>query len=67
MIGMDLDDTSIRMQTDGDTKINKSGSEIKFIALNLGDKVEVAYVKKGGFLFLGYGGSYLARTITVLE
>ncbi len=64
-IGIYLDDTSIEMHTDGDTKITKSGSEIKFSDLILGDKVEVSYVKKGGFL--GLGGTYLARTIKVLE
>ena len=66
-IGIYLDDKSIEMQTDGDTKITKNGSEIKFIDLILGDKVEVSYVKKGGFLFLGLGGTHLAKTIKVLE
>ncbi len=64
-IGIYLDDQSIAMHTDGDTKITKSGSEIKFTDLDVGDKAEVSYVKKGGFL--GLGGTYLARTIKVLE
>ncbi len=64
-IGIYLDDQSIAMHTDGDTKITKSGSEIKFTDLDVGDKVEVSYVKKGGFL--GLGSTYLARTIKVLE
>jgi hypothetical protein len=64
-IGIDLDDKGIAMHTDGDTKITKSGSEIKFTDLDVGDKVEVSYVKKGGFLRLG--GTYLAKTIKVLE
>ena len=63
-IGIDLDDKGIAMHTDGDTKITKSGSELKFTDLILGDKVEVSYVKKGGFLG---GGTYTAKTIKVLE
>ena len=63
-IGIYLDDESIAMHTDGDTKITKSESEIKFTDLDVGDKVEVSYVKKGGFL--GLGGTYLAKTIKVL-
>ena len=66
-IGLYLDDKSIEMHTDGDSKITKSGDEIKFTDLIMGDNVEVSYVKMGGFLFLGFGGSYLARTIKVLE
>ncbi len=64
-IGINLDNGSVAMHTDGDTKITKSGSEIKFTDLDVGDKAEVSYVKKGGFL--GLGGTYLAKTIKVLE
>jgi len=64
-IGIYLNDESIEMDTDGDTKITKSGSEVKFSDLSVGDKVEVSYVKKG--VFLGLGGTYLAKTIKVLE
>jgi len=53
------------MHTDGDTKITKSGSEVKFSDLSAGDKVEISYVKKGRFL--GLGGTYLAKTIKVLD
>jgi len=53
------------MHTDGNTKITKGGSEIKFSDLHVGDKVDISYVKKGGFL--GIGGTYLAKTIKVLE
>jgi len=60
-----LDDESIAMHTDGDTKITKSGSEVKFSDLSAGDKVEISYVKKGRFL--GLGGTYLAKTIKVLD
>jgi len=64
-IGIYSDDESITMHTDGNTKITKGGSEIKFSDLHVGDKVDISYVKKGGFL--GIGGTYLAKTIKVLE
>jgi len=64
-IGINLDNESFAMHTDGDTRITKSGSEIKFTDLDVGDKAEVSYVKKGGFL--GLGGTYVAKTIKVLE
>jgi hypothetical protein len=64
-IGIYLDDESIAMHTDGDTKITKGGSEIEFSNLSTGNKVDISYVKKGGFL--GLGGTYLAKTIKVLE
>jgi len=64
-IGIYLNDESIEMDTDGDTKITKSGSEVKLSDLSVGDKVEVSYVKKG--VFLGLGATYLAKTIKVLE
>jgi hypothetical protein len=49
----------------GDTKITEGSNEIKFSDLSVGDKVEISYVKKGGFL--GLGGTYSAKTIKVLE
>jgi len=52
-IGIYLDGESIAMHTDGDTKITKGGSEIKFSDLHVGDKVDISYVKKGGFLGIG--------------
>ncbi len=64
-IGIYLDDKSITMHTDGDTKITKSGRESECTDLHVGDKVEISYVKKGGFL--GIGGTYLAKTVKVLE
>ena len=63
--GIDLDGKSAIMYTEEDTKITKGGSEIKFSDLSVGDKVEISYVKKGGFL--GLGGTYLAKTIMFLE
>ena len=41
-IGIYLDDESIAMHTDGDTKITKSGSEVKFSDLSVGDKVDIS-------------------------
>jgi hypothetical protein len=64
-IGINLDNESFAMHTDGDTKITKSGSEIKFTDLDVGDKTEVSYVKRDGFL--GLGGTFVAKTIEVLE
>lgn len=49
----------------GDTKITEGSNEIKFSDLGVGDKLEISYVKKGGFL--GLGGTYSAKTIKVLE
>ena len=63
--GIDLDGKSDVMHTDGDTKITKGESEIKFSDLTVGDKVDISYLKKGGFL--GVGGTYTAKTIKVLE
>lgn len=48
-----------------DTKITEGSNEIKFSDLSVGDKLEISYVKKGGFL--GLGGTYSAKTIKVLE
>ena len=64
-IGIYLDDKSITMHTDGDTKITRGGRESECTDLHVGDKVEISYVKKGGFL--GIGGTYLAKTVKVLE
>ncbi len=64
-IGIYLDDESNAMHTDEDTKITKGGKDIKFSDLSTWDKVDISYVKKGGFL--GLGGTYLAKTIKVLE
>ena len=60
-IGINLDSESIKIHTDEATKIIRGDKEIKFSDLSAGDKVEISYVKKGGFL--GLGDDYLAKTI----
>ena len=64
-IGINLDGESIMMYIHEDAKITKGGKEIKFSDLSVLDKVEISYVKRGGFL--GLGGTYSAKTIKVLE
>jgi hypothetical protein len=64
-IGITLGDRGVALYTDGDTKITKGEKEINFSDLSAGDKVEISYVKKGGFL--GMGGTYAAKTIKVVE
>ena len=48
-----------------ETKITKRGKEVELYELSVGDKINISYVKKGGFL--GLGGTYVAKTIKVLE
>ena len=64
-IGLNLDGKHIKIHTDEKTRITEGGRDIQFSDLDVGDKVEINYVKEEGFM--GLDEDFLAKKIKVAK
>ena len=64
-IGIKIADKNIKIHVPRYTKITKGGRDIGFSDLNVGDKLNLSYVKR--FDLWGFGEAYAAKTIKVVE
>jgi len=60
-----LDNEEIKMYIQEDTIITEGNKDISFSDLGVGDKVDISYVKTGGFLI--FEVIYIAKAIKVLQ